>query len=530
MQINRRYRRSPLSKVKGLQKPKIKRSFGAEIIEVKLGRKKSGKADVDLALDESLATRNTCDAQLKRVLGTLDNVDKFAFSSGKKEALEKRKRKQLLMRLRRGREEKRTRKKVNEMARSQSEPLYKKVLKVKDPHSKGNRKLVKQLISKYNEEQEDLWEKEGVWGGETGFTMATVPRGSWIGENLGSAPDKIYQGEKMYTDIAAVAERNIAKWKKMPNLKAFDSSGPRIPEVKLQPNDLVDTIGMQLRQTKLYWTGRKKGVKFHDVPRDTMQFAKAAAGVGSDLIYPQKSTLDTRQTYWFPFKCTDERFPDRKFQYDEGGLYAPKYTGTAMDEDDPDYYSSDDDEITKIEKMLPVHERHNSFAVGVLKAKLKGPSRSFKDKTQRTGELGTEVYPNLGWNFSLLKEHKHWTKKDVFMKTGPSGRERPNEFKPRFTVVGTPTMKPSNLSAFRRELAMNSPLLLEPMAAKLHAEIKAEKKRKRKEAKDKALKEERAKRERAERLRQGTQASASPSNQQQRSGLPGSMGQLSATV
>ncbi len=178
MQINRRYRRSPLSKVKGLQKPKIKRSFGAEIIEVKLGRKKSGKADVDLALDESLATRNTCDAQLKRVLGTLDNVDKFAFSSGKKEALEKRKRKQLLMRLRRGREEKRTRKKVNEMARSQSEPLYKKVLKVKDPHSKGNRKLVKQLISKYNEEQEDLWEKEGVWGGEPGFTMATVPRGA----------------------------------------------------------------------------------------------------------------------------------------------------------------------------------------------------------------------------------------------------------------------------------------------------------------------------------------------------------------
>ena len=49
-----------------------------------------------------------------------------------------------------------------------------------------------------------------------------------------------------------------------------------------------------------------------------------------------------------------------------------------MEEDDPDYYSSDDDEITIIQKKIPAHERTNSMALSALKAKLKGESSSFK--------------------------------------------------------------------------------------------------------------------------------------------------------
>ena len=34
---------------------------------------------------------------------------------------------------------------------------------------------------------------------------------------------------------------------------------------------------------------------------------------GSDKINSSRSTLDLSNTYWFPRKCTDERFPSQSF-------------------------------------------------------------------------------------------------------------------------------------------------------------------------------------------------------------------------
>ena len=69
------------------------------------------------------------------------------------------------------------------------------------------------------------------------------------------------------------------------------------------------------------------------------------------------------------------------------------------------------------------------MALSALKAKLKGPSSSFKDKCGRLNPTLTEVYPDLGWNFTIMKDEEHWSKNGCSIKTGPSGREDENVFK-----------------------------------------------------------------------------------------------------
>lgn len=486
MQVNKSYSTPALARLR-LQEPEKKKNFLGTMVSVGVGKRQVGKQEVDLVLGMSASTRALADAQIKRARGVTADVQKLAFSTAKKEAAERRKRDAIMLRLNSNRKKKQGHKK--------DYPLYKTVLYNTPPSgSKENDELVEKLVSSYTRETEDLWEQEGKWGEGKEFRISTEGRKElW---EHGSGADKCYQGLNLYTDIASTAARNIAKWKNMPNRQGFDSSGPRIPPIKLGPQGNVDNIGMQIRLANHYWTGRNKGVKFHDVERDTMAFAKATIGTGSDLMYPQKSTLDKRQTYHYPFECTDERFPDpdpTPYKV-KGSVYAPKHSGTQMASDDPDYYSSDDDDRTIIERTLPVHERssvNDGFALSVIKAKLKGPSPSFKDNTIRTGEKGTEIYPDIGWNYSLLKEYKHWSRKDVFMKTGPSGREKPSVFKPRFSVVGEPTMKPSNLSFYRNELAMNSPILLNETAAKIYNDLQEEKRKKRKKKHEQASRQER---------------------------------------
>jgi len=474
MKLNKSYSSPTIARRNTNNKPpEQKKTFGQQPSPIQTGnngrRKKQRhkkKEDIDLSLESSHQARSVCASQIKRLRSSMVNFDKYTHAMNRKEAREKRKRNTALAKLRNSR-------------KGTDKTLYKQIL---EPPSKqrNHKRLVKKMINVYKDELEKVWDKDGgvSWGEKNGrtFTFLKGERGSWIGKKIGFGSDEMYQGENMYTDIAAVAKRNIDRWEKMPYRQAFDSSGPRIPAVKLKPNDTVDTIGMQIRQTNLYWKGRNKGVKFHDVPRDTMAFTKTMER-GSDKINSPRSTLDKSQTYWFPFKCTDERFPEHKFQYDTSGKeYKPKYLGTAMEEDDPDYYSSDDDEITIIQKTIPAHERTNSMALSALKAKLKGPSSSFKDKCGRLNPTLTEVYPDLGWNFTIMKDEEHWSKNGCSIKTGPSGREDENVFKPRYGCLGTIIMKEPRTNELKRDLHMNSPLILNDTAAKIYKDLEKKKK------------------------------------------------------
>ena len=60
----------------------------------------------------------------------------------------------------------------------------------------------------------------------------------------------------MYTDIALLLKEIWIDGQKC-RIGELDSSGPRIPATKLRPNDNVDTIGMQIRQSNLYWKRSK---------------------------------------------------------------------------------------------------------------------------------------------------------------------------------------------------------------------------------------------------------------------------------
>ena len=461
MKLNKSFSSPIIARHKGIKPPKKQRVF---IQQTQVPRKKkvrAKKAAIDVALQESHDARKVCDSNVRRLKEAMNNFDKYTHAMERKEARLKRRRRATLAKLRHARD-------------GPDRKLYKKILE-----GNHDEKIVEQVLNSYRNDLEKLWDNDGgvSWGEKNGktFTIGKTERGSWIGKKIGFGSDEIYQGDTMYTDIAAVAQRNMDRWAKMPNRRAFDSSGPRIPATKLRPNDNVDTIGMQIRQSNLYWKGRNKGVKFHDVPRDTMAFTKTMER-GSDKINSPRSTLDLSNTYWFPFKCTDERFPEPKFQYDTSGKeYKPKRLGTAMEEDDPDYYSSDDDEITIIQKKIPAHERTNSMALSALKAKLKGESSSFKDKCGRLNPTLTEVYPDLGWNFSVMKDEKHWSEKGIRMKTGPSGREDKNVFKPRYGCLGKVIMKDPRLHELKRDLHMNSPLILNDTAAKIYKDMQKKK-------------------------------------------------------
>lgn len=61
------------------------------------------------------------------------------------------------------------------------------------------------------------------------------------------------------------------------------------------------------------------------------------------------------------------------------------------------------------------------------------------------------------------------------MKTGPSGREDENAFKPRYGCLGKVIMKDPRLHELKRDLHMNSPLILNETAAKIYKDMQKKK-------------------------------------------------------
>ena len=267
-----------------------------------------------------------------------------------------------------------------------------------------------------------------------------------------------------FTDIAARLKRQLARWRRVPDLP-FIVSGPRFkPPPDWLPD--VDTVGLQVEMMKKWW-GRR-GVKFNDVDRDTMAFAKSVAPQGATRYYEKKSTLDEVREYRFPFKCTGSRFAmtEEELLTAEGGQAAAaarrrkglictlkgkgmtlqgiaaasaarlaEATGQAclpestlgVHRDDP----LDDEDLglpTDYLRRLKPHERFGTMKSKALQARLKGPSPSFLSKVDRSLPpvyLRKEVFADtqIG-SASMSKMAKAWTanSRQLFGRA-PSGRE-----------------------------------------------------------------------------------------------------------
>jgi hypothetical protein len=298
-------------------------------------------------------------------------------------------------------------------------------------------------------------------------------------EGRGEAP----LGQGFFTDIAAKLRRQIHKWSRVPNLPPFDNSGVRFRDTTSGLPD-VDTAGVQLAIMSKWWGSG--GVKFNDVDRDTMAFAKATAPQGAQRYYEKKSTLDEIHEYRFPFKCSDERFPPetdeermllgasgvamaaarrkkgmtsmRRSRNTSGAADAlleggsGDRTGRGVGEGALDGATLgvhmndpiDDEDLglpTDYLRRLEPYERFGTMKSNALRARLSGPSPSFRSKVDRSKaplSMRKEVYPDqpVGSEFALERMRSSWSagSRQLFSR-GPSGREVP--WKPNLRMAAS---------------------------------------------------------------------------------------------
>ena len=115
---------------------------------------------------------------------------------------------------------------------------------------------------------------------------------------------------------------------------------------------------------------------------------------------------------------------------------------------------------------------HNYTSLKILKNKVKN-----KNLVIVTSDVNAKkIWKNLWIKFSIIKDEEHWSKNCCSIKTGPSGREDENIFKPRYGCLGTIIMKKPRIKELKRDLHMNSPIILNDTAAKIYKELQQKKK------------------------------------------------------
>ena len=345
--------------------------------------------------------------------------------------------------------------------------LWKQSLNTRPEDQEDHEKICALLLAQYKAKLDDMFatgHMKKLWD-IPGSHAHLIPKA--VRDTVSYRPNRGGRGEPsldfgVFTDISEELRRRIARWDKL-NLPAFDTSGPRLPPLILSASANVDTAGMQIRMNQKYWGHR--GVKFNDIDRDTMAFAKAVAPQGAPRYYNKKSTLDQIHEYRFPFKCTGERFGNDDLTEeqiimlgDSGGgatLAAARrrkgaitsgveHTSSKKQHAEGDRALNvstlgvttadplDDEDLglpTDYLRRLEPYERHNTMKSKALQARLKGPSPSFLSKVKRDElpvYLRKEVFPGANIGLSAERMAGDWNKRNPQMFTkGPSGRERP---------------------------------------------------------------------------------------------------------
>ena len=369
------------------------------------------------------------------------------------------------------REAKRQQKKAQEDSMGQDK-LWKTSLATSPENQDNHAKLCALLLLQYQAKLDEmfatghmkkLWEMPGSQAHL--FSKSHRDTVSYRPKQEGRGEPSLEFG--VFTDISEELRRNITRWEKL-NLPAFDVSGPKfVPPPRWLPD--IDTAGMQIRTAKKWWGHR--GVKFNDIDRDTMAFAKAVAPQGAQRYYTKKSTLDEIHEYRFPFKCTGERFGMDDMSDEDiillgasgGGATlaaARRRKGSSMSrggggggggvgggvgggdgrggpsldvstlgvtKEDP----MDDHDLglpTDYLRRLEPHERFGTMKSSALKARLKGPSVSFLSKVRRDQPpvyLRKDVFPNVPLGLTPETWTEFYSNSQQMFGKGPSGRERP---------------------------------------------------------------------------------------------------------
>ena len=394
-------------------------------------------------LKESTAALTIVDNHIKKALKLVQTFNEFVAT---------------VKRMEQQRELKRQQKQAQVDAANNSTSLWRQSLSTAPEHQENHVKLCALLLAQYKSKLDEMFatgHMKKLWE-IPGSHSSTIPKA--YRDTVSYRPNKGGRGEPsldfgVFTDISEELRRRIERWDKL-NLPAFDTSGPRLPKLILSAAANVDTVGMQIRQMKKWWGHR--GVKFNDIDRDTMAFAKAVAPQGAPRYYTKKSTLDEIHEYRFPFKCTGERFGMDDLSEEEiimlgdsgGGASlaaarrrkgnTTKKAGLKYEEPTAKHISSlgvtvsdpiDDDDLglpTDYLKRLEPYERHNTMKSAALKARLKGQSVSFLSKVKRNEPpvyLKKEIFPNVPIGLTP-KKFGSGHSQQMFGK-GPSGRERP---------------------------------------------------------------------------------------------------------
>ncbi len=362
-----------------------------------------------------------------------------------------------------------------------NDTLWRATLKHGPGHQQDHGKLCRLLLAQYKAKLDEMflqghmrkvWEDPGSHAHL--FSKAKRDTVSYRRnmEGRGEAP----VDQAFFTDIAAKLKRQIAKWNRVPNLPPFDNSEERFRDTTSNLPD-IDTAGIQLAIMSKWWGYR--GVKFNDVNRDTMAFAKAVAPQGAQRYYEKKSTLDEIHEYRFPFKCSDERFPPetdeermllgvsgvataaarrkkgmmsmRRSRSASGSanslLNAPGGGAGALDASTLGVHMNDpiaDEDLglpTDYLRRLEPHERFGTMKSDALRARLSGPSPSFRSKVDRSKaplSMRKENYPDqpVGSEFALERMRSSWSagSRQLFGR-GPSGREVP--WKPNLRMAAS---------------------------------------------------------------------------------------------
>ena len=348
-----------------------------------------------------------------------------------------------------------------------NDSIWQESLHTRPEKQENHAKLCAMLLAHYRQRLDEMFasgEMKKIWevpGSQTHLFAKSIRN------TVSYRPNQEGRGEPsldfgVFTDIAEELRRNIARWETI-NLPGFDMSGPRLAPLVLSAAADVDTAGMQINQMKKWWGHR--GVKFNDIDRDTMAFAKAVAPQGAQVYYNKKSTLDQIHEYRFPFKCTGNRFGNDDLTTEQiimlgdggggatsaavrrrkgtintrgsgsggalptGDRYCPP---TALGLHTLGVKTSDPLEEndlglpTDYLRRLKPFERFGTMKSSALKERLKGPSPSFLSKVKRDElpvYLRKEIYPNVKLGIDPESTFKK-DSRQLFGK-GPSGRERP---------------------------------------------------------------------------------------------------------
>ena len=453
MQVNRPYTPPAISRQRSDDDTLVqKKVFGAALL-IPNGRKKAnGRADAQVLQRSEMAMKKV-DENIVKALRLVKIFNQFVASVRDMERRRKAKKKR----------------DAAKAAASGNSELWRASLS-KDPaqqqdHAKICRLLLDQYRAKLDEmflqgHMRKVWEDPGSHAHL--FSKAKRDTVSYRRkmEGKGEAP----LNQAFFTDIGAKLQRQIAKWKKVPNLPAFDNSGERFRDTSKNLPD-VDTAGLQLAMMSKWWGHR--GVKFNDIDRDTMAFAKAVAPQGAKRYYEKKSTLDEIHEYRFPFKCSNERFPPATDEErillgnsgmataaarrKKGMMTLSRSKSANLDPGNNRVHSSslpistlgvhtddplDDDDLglpTDYLRRLEPHERFGTVKAAALKARLSGPSPSFRSKVDRSKapiSIRKEIYPDqpIGNENALKQMRGSWSKgsRQLFSR-GPSGREIPGK-------------------------------------------------------------------------------------------------------